>query len=278
MSCILLYLLIITKAVYCLYENDCSTNISEHSSSHSDIYNEWQNPHQYIQLVQNLLFQSSINVGKGTKQHTDELRIALFRALTSINDSKLHSIMKTLQKVEDDMVRTFTSLSEELLLDTDSLLTNTNIELQNSVDLIIKDANKKIVEGFNNIVIFQLKPKDPKQIDLKKAIKLINLNFGELLTALMRIFEQTTLIERTNLNKIFRKNRNLQLIASTNLIRRFESKLCCYFKDLDSESVGLIGAIICEKTHKFITNIEYLFHKVAEDTMAVFKSCLNKIN
>lgn len=230
------------------------------------------NPYQMIQLVQGVLFQASVNVEKCTKYYTEELKTTLLEGLGAINDSNLLKITKDFNKLEVNVLRVIERLNEEILRDTEALVTNTNNELQDSVVTLVKDANKKIVSDFNTIIT-SAAGATPVTIDIEKALLLINDNFNDILDKVMVIFKKTTALEKTLLHKIIKEKKSVQLHAITKLVHDFERNLCGYFRDLNIESATFIYNTISENTHKFIIALECLLNRVTENIASVLKGC-----
>ncbi|KAF9762661.1 hypothetical protein NGRA_1855 [Nosema granulosis] len=230
------------------------------------------NPYQYIQLVQGVLLQASINVEKCAKYYTEELKTTLLEGLSAINSSNLLKITKDFNKLEMNIIRVVERLNEEILRDTEALVTNTSNELQDSVTNLAKEANKNIVSGFNNIITSAPQTK-PVTIDIENALELISENFNTLLEKVISLFKKTTALEKTLLHKIIKEKKSDQLHAITKLIHDFERSLCSHFRELTVESGTFIYNTISENTHKFVIALECLLNRVGENIASALKGC-----
>ena len=257
-------------------EESCSTDSeSSDSSSSSRVIIKQKKSHQsddvtqYIQLIQGILLQVTLNIEKYSRYYTEDLKNCLLGGISSLNKNLQNRLLNDFSSLENEIPKIIELLNSEILREIEGIVTNANIELQENTLRLVRTT----LDSINAQLLAIQIAGDPITINLADAISIVDKAFVILAEEITQLFRRITAFERSAINKLIDEKLNNQIRALTNIIENFKRRLGSYFKDIEKETLLLIKNNLSQATNKFTLYIDELLKKMGQSIVAVLKDC-----
>lgn len=224
---------------------------------------------QYIQLIQGILLQVTLNIEKYSRYYTEDLKNCLLGGITSLNKNLQNRLLNDFSILEKEVPKIVELFNLEILREVEDIVTNANLELQENTLKLLRYTLDSINQQLLAIQIAG----DPVTINLADAITIVDKAFAVMVEEATQLFRRITALERSAINKLLDDKLNTQIKAIADLVDSFERRLGSYIKDIEKETLLLIKNNLSQATNKFKLYVDELLKKMGQSVVAVLKDC-----
>lgn len=260
------------------HKDEDSSSWDSHSSDSSDSssivvkskkHHQSDDVTQYIQLIQGILLQVTLNIEKYSRYYTEDLKNCLLGGISSLNKNLQNRLINDFSILEKEVPKIVELLNAEILREIEDIVINANLELQEATLKLVRNTLDSINQQLLAIQIAG----DPVTVNLADAIAIVDKAFAVLAEEITQLFRRITALERSAINKLIDEKLNSQIKALTAVFESFKRRLGSYFKDIEKETLILIKNNLNQATNKFTLYVDELLKKMGQSVVAVLKDC-----